>query len=252
VLHVLSSGRTSPCLLLCINDSGTDDEVVIKWRGALEMKAKGLIAELLASLLADDLGLPVPKPFIVDVEPGFMVGEGKPKLAAIAKDSVGTNFGSQKLPSGVATWPKNKPIPVSLRPLAAEVFAFDVLIQNPDRRRDNPNLLWKADELFLCDHEQAFSFLMGVIGWQPPWTGQGTAFFRKHVFFQQLAGLPQNWDRLNGGLEALTDARLQEYLDAVPNEWRSNNDAADQIADYLRQARQNRSALFTAINQLLK
>lgn len=252
VLQVLSSGRTTPCLLLCSNESGTDDEVVIKWRGALETKGKGLIAELLASLLADDLGLPVPKPFFVEVEAGFIVGEGKPKLAAIARDSVGLNFGSEKLPAGVGTWPKDKPIPVLLRPLAAEVFAFDVLIQNPDRRRDNPNLLWSGNELYLCDHEQAFSFLMGVIGWQPPWTGQGSDFFRKHVFYQQLTGLAHNWDRLNGALEALTDTRLNEYLDAVPNEWRSNNDAADQIAEYLRKARQNRTALFGVINHLLK
>ena len=131
VLQVLSSGRTTPCLLLCKNESGSDDEVVIKWRGALETKAKGLIAELLASLLADDLGLPVAKPFLVEVEAGCIVGEGKPKLATIARDSVGLNFGSEKLPPGVGTWPKDKPIPVLLRSLAAEVFAFDLLIQNP-------------------------------------------------------------------------------------------------------------------------
>jgi hypothetical protein len=81
--------------MLCRNESGTDEEVVIKWRGGMEMKEKGLIAELLASLLADDLGLPVPKPFLLEVEEGFMVGEGKPSLAAIAKGSVGLNFGSQ-------------------------------------------------------------------------------------------------------------------------------------------------------------
>ncbi len=67
-----------------------------------------------------------------------------------------------------------------------------------------------------------------------------------------LAGIPHTWDRLNGALEALTDARLQEYHDAVPNEWLSNNDAAEQVADYLGQARQNRQALFAVINRLLK
>ncbi len=251
VLQVLSSGRTTPCLLLCTSDSGSDHEVVIKWRGALETKERGLIAELLASLLADDLGLPVPQPFFVEVEPGFIVGEGKPQLNAIAKESVGLNFGSQYLPSCV-TWLKDKPIPVMLRPLAAEVFAFDVLVDNPDRRRERPNILWKADELFLCDHEQAFSFLMGVIGWKPPWAGQVPPLYRNHVFFRQLAGIAQNWDRMNGALEALTDTRLGEYLNTIPNEWRSQNDAADQIADYLRKARQNRSALFSAINQFLK
>jgi hypothetical protein len=252
VLRALSSGRTRPCLMLCTNPLGADCEVVIKWRDALETKETGLICELMAALLAQDLDLPVPKPFIVEVAPNFVVGESKPELSAIATKSAGLNFGSQKLPTGVGTWPKDKPIPVLLRPLAAEIFAFDVLIQNPDRRRDNPNLLWSDEELFLCDHEQAFSFLMGVIGWQPPWTGQGTDFLRHHVFFQQLAGLQHDWSRLTGALDALTDARLAEYIEAVPKEWRSNSKAPEEIADYLRKARQNRTALFGVINHLLQ
>ena len=136
-----------------------------------------------------------------------------PQHSATARNSAGLNFGCERLPSGVTTWPKDKPIPVLLRPLAAEVFAFDVLIQNPDRRKESPNgpnLLWADDEIYLYDHEQAFSFLMGVLGWQPPWTGQGTEFCRNHVFFQQLTGIPHNFDRLSGALEALTDGRLKE------------------------------------------
>ena len=93
---------------------------------------------------------------------------------------------------------------------------------------------------------------MGVIGWQPPWTGQGTEFLRHHVFFQQLAGLQHDWSRLTRALDALTDARLAEYIEAVPNEWCTNSKAAEEIADYLRKARQNRTALFGIINHLLQ
>jgi hypothetical protein len=251
LLHPLSSGRTKPCLMLCTDEEGNDCEAVIKWRAGKEMCERALVCELMAAMLADDLDLPVPKPFIVEIAPNFHVGDDKPELAGIAKNSAGLNFGSQKLPVGVGTWPKDKPIPVLLRPLAAEIFAFDVLIQNPDRHRDNPNLLWSGDEIFLCDHEQAFSFLMGVIGWKPPWMGHGTEFLRNHVFFQQLTGIQHNFNRLTGALEALTDARLKEYIETIPNEWRSNNKAAEQIADYLREARQNRVALFGIINHLL-
>ena len=218
----------------------------------MELKETGLVCELMASLLAEDLDLPVPKPFLVHVDAQFNLSEGKPKLSTIVRESAGLNFGSQKLPAGFATWSQDKPIPGSLRQLAAEVFAFDVLIQNVDRRREKPNLLWSGDELYLYDHEQAFSFLMGVIGWQPPWTGQGTEFFRNHIFFQDLAGTSPNWDRFNGALEALTEARLREYIEAVPIEWRSNNDAAAKIAEYLQKARQNRAALFAAINHRLQ
>jgi hypothetical protein len=175
-----------------------------------------------------------------------------PEVSKLAQASVGLNFGSQKLPPGFTTWAKDKPVPFLLRPLAAEIFAFDVLTQNPDRRQVNPNLLTNGEELYLCDHEQAFSFLAGVIGWQPPWKGQGLDFFRNHVFFQQLQGGEHKWERLLGALEALTDTRLKEYLAAVPNEWRSNNAAADRISEYLQDARENRDPLFAVINRLLK
>jgi hypothetical protein len=216
------------------------------------MSERALVCELMAAMLAEDLDLPVPRPYVVEVASNFVVGEGKPELAEIAEKSVGLNFGSDRLPSGASTWPKDKPVPVLLRPLAAEVFAFDVLIDNPDRRTGNPNLLWTNEEIFLYDHEQAFSFLMGVIGWQPPWTGGNTEFFRQHIFYQQLAGVGHNWDRLGGALGALTDGRLKEYVEAVPVEWRSNNRAGEKIAEYLRDARQNRAGLFRVIDHILR
>jgi hypothetical protein len=251
VLKVLSRGRTKPCLTLARDEDGNDVEVVLKWRAGPELKATGLVCELMSSLLAEDLGLPVPKPFLVEVPEGFHTSIATPDVSKLAQASVGLNFGSQKLPPGFTTWAKDKPIPFLLRPMAAEIFAFDVLIQNPDRRQVNPNLLTNGEELYLCDHEQAFSFLAGVIGWQPPWKGEGLGFFRDHVFFQQLQGGEHKWERLLGALEALTDRRLKEYLAAVPNEWRSNN-AADRISEYLHDARENRDPLFAAINRLLK
>ncbi len=251
VLHPLASGRTKPCIMLCSDEAGNEVEVVVKWRAGLELKETGLVCELMAALLADDLDLPVPKPFIVEIETGFHRSVTRPEIAKLIEHSIGLNFGSQRLPAGVGTWPKDKAVPVMLRPLAAEILAFDVLTQNPDRRRDNPNLLWSGEDIFLCDHEQAFSFLAGVIGWQAPWAGQGLDFYRNHVFYQQLTGLAHNWDRLSGAVDALTDSRLNEYRAAVPNEWKTNN-AADRIADYLRDARQNRDALFAVIKRLLQ
>jgi len=252
MLKVWHDTRTKPRLMLASDDAGNPVEVVVKWRAAMELKATGLVCELIAALLAEDFDLPVPQPFLVEVEPGFHLAIRDPEIAQLAQNSVGLNFGSQRLPPGVGTWPKDKPVLSRLQPLAAEVLAFDILTQNPDRRRENPNLLWSGDEIYLYDHEQAFSFLAGVIGWQPPWTGQQLDFFRNHVFFQQLKSNAVNWSRLTGALEALTDGRLAAYLEAVPNEWKTNNDAADRIAGYLRDARQHRAELFAAINHPLK
>jgi hypothetical protein len=238
--------------MLCKDTAGAEQEVVVKWRAGMELKETGLVCELVSALLADDLDLPIPKPYTVEVEPDFHKVIGNTAVSALAKNSAGLNFGCQKLPPGFSTWAKDKPIPMVTRPLAAEVFAFDILIQNPDRRRDNPNLLTDGEEIYLCDHEQGFSFLAGVINWQPPWTGQGTDFFRNHVFFKQLQGTKPSFDRLRGALEALTDTRLKAYLEVIPDEWCPSKTAVNKIFDYLREARQNRAALFGVINHLLK
>ena len=250
--RVMSVGRTKPCLMLCKDATGTEHELVVKWRAGPELKETGLVCELVSAMLADDLDLPVPQPYIVEVESDFHKVIGNLEVSKLAQKSVGLNFGCQRLPPGFSTWAKDKPIPMVTRPLAAEIFAFDVLIQNPDRRRENPNLLTDGEKIYLCDHEQGFSFLAGVINWQPPWTGQGTEFLRNHVFFQQLQGTTPNFDRLRGALEALTDTRLNEYLEAIPNEWCPSKNAVDQMIKYLRDARQNRAGFFGVINHLLK
>jgi hypothetical protein len=251
VLRVLSVGRTKPCLMLCTDTTGNEHEVVVKWQAGMELKETGLVCELISALVADDLDLPIPKPYLVEVDVDFHKAIGNAAVSKLAQNSAGLNFGCQKLPPGFSTWAKDRAIPMGTRPLAAEVFAFDVLIQNPDRRRDNPNLLTDGEEIYLCDHEQSFSFLAGVIDWHPPWTGKGTDFFRNHVFFHQLLGTAPNFDRLRGAVEALTNTRLNAYLEAIPDEWCPNRKAVDRILEYLREARQNRAALFGIIGHLL-
>jgi len=52
-----------------------------------------------------------------------------------------------------------------------EIFAFDLMVQNPDRRKGKPNLLRKGDELAIFDHEMAFSFLYALVPNEYPWDG---------------------------------------------------------------------------------
>jgi hypothetical protein len=91
VLKVLSRGRTKPCLTLAQDEDGKDVEVVLKWRAAPELKATGLVCELVSALLAEDLDLPVPKPFLVEVPDGFHAGIATPEVSKLAQASVGLN-----------------------------------------------------------------------------------------------------------------------------------------------------------------
>ena len=251
VIKPLSSGRTKPCLLIAQDEAGQEQEVVIKWRSGPEIKDVGGICELVGSSLADDFDLPAPKGVLVEIEPDFYRAIPSVEISKLAQASVGLNFASIFLPS-MTTWPTGRPISSALRPRALEIFAFDALIDNPDRRTDKPNLLWSGDDVRLCDHEQAFSFLRGVIGWKPAWSGQRLEFLRNHVFYVQLKGQAFDGRRLSGALEAISDKRLKEYAKSVPDDWQKGNNAVGQILDYLKNARQNRAALFAAIEQMLK
>ena len=251
VIKPLSSGRTKPCLLVAQDEAGMEQEVVIKWRSGPETKDIGGICELISSLLADDFDLPAPKPILVDVDGDFHRVIPWPDISKLAQASAGLNFASTFLPS-MTTWPTGRPVPSALRARAADILAFDALIDNPDRRTAKPNLLSGGDDLRLCDHEQAFSFLRGVIGWRSAWSGQGLEFLRNHVFYVQLKGQSSDWSRMMGALEAISDKRLKEYAAEVPVEWMKGNSAVSEILDYLQDARRNRAALFAAIDLLLK
>jgi HipA-like kinase len=188
--------------MLARDEDGQEQEVVVKWRSGPEVKDVGGICELITSLLADDFDLPAPKSLLVDIEPDFHQAIPSPDISKLAKASVGLNFASSFLPS-MTTWPVGRPVSSALKTRASEIFAFDALIDNPDRRTNKPNLLWGGDDIHLCDHEQAFSFLRGVIGWRPAWSGQGLKFVRNHVFYVQLKSQAFDRRRLNGALEAI-------------------------------------------------
>jgi len=248
----LSTGRNQPCVMLCEDDDGGQETVVVKLRAAFDAKETALVCELMGSMLADDLDLPVPQPVIVDIEAGFERAMPLETLVGQVRDSIGPNFGTVFLGEGTMNWPTGRMIPQAMRPLAAEVFGFDVIVQNPDRRRNKPNLLVRGDDLFIFDHELAFSFVMGLIGGPPaPWKGQGLEFCRQHVFYDALKGSSASWDRLTGALEAVSDRRLQEYVKALPAEWKAKSSAPEQIVEYLKQARQHRDEIAAVITRLL-
>lgn len=132
-------------------------------------------------------------------------------------------------------------MPQTSRAEAAEIFAFDALIQNPDRRPENPNYLFDGRNLAIFDHELAF-VTDGIIGWRPPWELGGLDLIKgsnRHVFFTDLQGKRHNFSRIMGAWQAVSDARLQEYRQALPPAWINGSDAANEILAYIAQVREN-------------
>ncbi|MBF0506281.1 MAG: hypothetical protein HQL09_05545 [Nitrospirae bacterium] len=221
---VLSSGRTKPCIFFCEDETGErNGEYVVKLKAGLETGVNGLAAELIASQLARFLDIPTPEAAIIKLD--AVIAEVIPDtdLALRIRSSSGLNFGSKVITGGFDTWPVSKAIPSSLKTLAAEIFAFDAMIQNPDRRAEKPNILWKGDELFVIDHEMSMMFIYDILPTPNPWQISNLRFVNGHLFYNALKGQSLNLDRFAGALELLDDNTLETMITNVPEEWRSAN-----------------------------
>jgi hypothetical protein len=250
-------GRNRPLLLIREDGGGKSFEVVVKFRGR-EMDSRSQIAEIVSAQLADDLGLEVPKAAVVHVSAEFADAVPDSGIAAQIRQSLGSNFGSVHLGAGFTTWPSDRKPHGGQREQAARIFAFDTLVQNPDRRADNPNLWARSDRLGVYDHEQAFSFLfVPIIGGAPrPWVtadqAKGFGFLNRHVFYASLRGSEFDLDPFEERLGALDDGQIAAYFEWVPAAWCEGNDLRNEIPAYLREARQERTAILNFVKHLLR
>ena len=245
----VSSGRTVPCRLTCETANRDEVEVVAKLSAGCDWGVASLSMEAISAMLAADLDLPVPEPFLVTVEPEFIAGLPDPEVADMARRSSSIAFGSKHLPPGYTSWPVGKAIPRDAVATAAEIFAFDALIANPDRRRENPNCLFNGATLAIYDHELAF-FTEGLIGWRPPWEIGSLELLHRpgsHLFSEQLRGKALNLDRFAGAWLAIANTRLDEYRAALPEAW---NSAAAQIDQALRHVARVRDNIDLALQEV--
>lgn len=251
----ITSGKTRPCLLVCERANGEELEVIAKFSAGCERKCGGLIAEAISAMLAADLNLPIPEPVLVNFDQEFinLLPPLEHEMAAQMNRSVFLAFGSAKLPAGFSLVIASKAIQPSMRNQAAEIFAFDALIQNSDRRVVNPNCLSDGRDFAIIDHELAF-ITDGIIGWQPPWVPGSQESLRgmnPHLFYPMLMGHRYDLSRLQTAWQMLSDARLGEYQDSLPSEWMYDNNVAGGCLDYIARVRDNIGPSIAEITRIL-
>ncbi|RJQ46749.1 MAG: hypothetical protein C4538_06145 [Nitrospiraceae bacterium] len=247
----LTTGRTKPCLFICEDDSGEiNGEYVVKLKAGMEHRETGLASELIASQLAMFLDIPTPEPAIINLNPDMTEVIGDAELATKITESAGLNFGSRFITGGFDTWPVGEAIPLSLKQLACEIFAFDSLIQNPDRKPGKPNVLWKGNELYIIDHEMGFSFVYGILISHRPWQVTELNFLRNHLFYQGLKGQDVNLDRFAGALETLSAEKIASMISNIPAEW--NNAHISRITDHLNEVIKHINEFVDEIRRVLQ
>ena len=231
---VMGSGRTQPCLMMCEDEAGQEREVVVKLRGHPQIMPGGLAAEGVASLLGRDLGLPVQCPLMIWMDQDFVDTVPDAGMRSMMEKSIGWNFGSPKWSPGYTIWPHDQPLSEAMRVAAAEIFVFDGIIQNPDRRDANPNCVFLGDCFLIYDHESAFSGFRDLFP-KDPWEDGAVDFLKNHVLFRSLKKSDvYGLERFLRSWESLDESKLSSYIDWVPEEWDSSNVSRRLIVDYLR------------------
>lgn len=239
----MGKGQTKPNLIACEDDDGNEVELVVKCSsGCVLLKEKSLAYESIAAMLAADLGLPIPEPFIVELTDSFCDTVEPGEAKNLLKSSCRYAFGSKLVPPGFAVWATGGKVPGALTEEAAEIFVFDAIVVNSDRRPINPNCLFNGTELAIFDHELVFGWDQ-ILFFKDPWTDGGLDAYRSrefHIFAgPYFEKLPSGLDRFIETWKALPDSRFDEYKTTLPVEWIGDGVFVDKIVSYLKQIRAN-------------
>jgi hypothetical protein len=223
----MTSGRTSPILTTCVTHDDEDVDVVVKLNGGMDFGVRGAVFELIGSLMAAKLTIECPRPILVWLSPEFLdaVAVREPDKSQVLKKSAGWNFGSEML-KDAAIWLDGSPIPSTMVSDALNVFIFDGLIQNVDRRHDNPNLMIRGDKLCVIDHECAFSFLSSFVPSSKPWTMGAGDYMERHALRNGLHKKSVDWSTSREILSKLTGDFFDSIYDVLPTEWNGTQDFA--------------------------
>lgn len=247
------NGRTRPAHLVCEKADGSTVELIAKVTAGCDEGVVNLAREVLAACLAGDLGLPIPKPWLVEIPPAFIATMRDDERRAMFQASVPIAFGSTFVTRQFGTWTTGHRISEALLPTAAAIFAFDAIIQNPDRRVGNANCVVRGDECRIFDHELCFAHDK-ILFWKPPWVLGGLNSLTTpghHIFRAGLLGRDVDWLVIASKWQGLSDVRLSAYETAIPMEWATAMPKVAAAVSLIRDARDNIDGCMNEIRRVL-
>ncbi len=256
------TGRSRPMLCVCDDETGETCNVYVKYENFhQELTYDHLVAELVANVFAIDLGLPAAEPCLVKIDGAFVdtlpeTPDGVALRAALSNAPV-IAFGSKQI-SPVRRWEPTDLVHKGQRREAAFLYLFDTLVENTDRGNGNPNLLMSGLSFKIIDFGHSFqrcwtgaTFNGSTMPWCNGGVGNHFPGNMQHIMYQSCRGVEEEvLDDFTSSLAALTDAKIEGYIDCVPGEW--GQETACAIIDYLIQARENANQFIDQVRGVLK
>lgn len=180
-------GRTKPWLVI-VNAGNTPRPYVVKlFETSLIDFKDSVTSEVLGNVLAKEFNLPVPNAALIDFDDDFIdTIKNQGVLEILEARDTRLKFGSELL-DGYVQFDSEAFKTADIKQVIDidNVFAFDNLIRNPDRKNLKPNILIKSNEAYLIDHELGFEINNETINELKTWQWN-SKFYNQHIFYNFL------------------------------------------------------------------
>jgi len=249
-IEKFTSGATLPMLIRGIcKETEKKGEFVVKYlEGRMDKDAS--CRELLGSFLAMQIGLNVPEPVLIEIHQDFVATIEHLTEIRYIKNCIGYNFGSEFVP-GYSKILNEQSLNENQINDAIEIFGFDILISNPDRRVDKHNLLSNGKTTLIFDHELAFSFLLYLFPNPKPWTinNDDLKWIKNHVFYQRMLERKPNFEGFVQKLDLIDDVFWDKANALVPEDWKTTK--FDKIKNHIELVKENKDVFLQQLNNLV-
>lgn len=247
------AGRNRPLRVVVETAAGDEHEVFLKPSGRPELSVASLAHEALAACIAGRVGLPVCRPFLVELSPTWIASIRDEAVRQMLAASNPIGFGSTAAGVGWRQWSPEDILTAPRRQIALSVFAFDAFLENPDRKPSNPNLLVKGDEFRVIDHELAL-FVRGLFPAPSPWRpGYLDHLMQpdRHVFATRLRGGVLDLDAIRAAWSSLSDHDLADYEASMPAQWAEATESVAAALTHVRVVRDRLDECLVEIGRAL-
>lgn len=224
--EIKHNGTTKPLVIECQYSS---EDIPV--RKALLVKANrlpritnlDLYCEVLGNLLARELGIETPEPFIVEIDEDFVQVNRKILWENSLALKTGLGVGCEYFSQGFTAVTSNINLSKEKLEQAIMIYGFDLLTQNPDRRETNPNCAIKGDKIIAFDFEKSLSFLYPIFGQKPaPWELSKLKLSGndRHIFKANLKAREKeiNWQPLVEKVKQINTEKVEELCSSIPFE----------------------------------
>ena len=240
--------------LIIVNENGSLSQYVVKMFTQNDNdKSFSLLNEVSGNVLAQEFGIKVPKAALIEFDDDFISTIDEPRLEEIFLYTDERLKFATKLLNPSYEYSANIFNRQQLKSYLEidSIFAFDVLIQNGDRTKGKPNLLFFNKDGYLIDHELGFN-IDKSIGIQSFYISPQ---FIYHIFYDYLCDSwnTTKYDYFNEFCEYLKLLNVNR-LDSVFKQLNNNGfhtEQMDNIRNYLLHMKRNCATFETTLGTLI-